>query len=120
MESDFLTIENPNTDSGAKHATSIERLSIDGTKSLINHSQGNTKESIIKLSDDRQTMTIKSVVYFMTATPYHVDVMKKASTSVTEIWQLSDDGKTISVQAKAKSNIWDGERSWKTVFDKIN
>jgi hypothetical protein len=56
----------------------------------------------------------------MTATPYHVDVMKKASTSVTEIWQLSDDGKTISVQAKAKSNIWDGERSWKTVFDKIN
>lgn len=120
MNSDFLTIKNPHTDSGAKHATSIERLSIDGKESLINHSQGNTKESIIKLSDDRQTMTIKSVVYFMTATPYYVDVMKKASTSVTEISQLSDDGKTIIVQAKAKSNIWDGERSWKTIFDKIN
>ncbi len=56
----------------------------------------------------------------MTATPYHVEVMKKASTNVTEVWQLSKDGKELTVQAIAKSNVWDGERSWKTVFVRAN
>jgi hypothetical protein len=39
---------------------------------------------------------------------------------VTEVWNLSKDGKSIAILAKAKSNIWAEERSWKTVFDKIN
>jgi hypothetical protein len=39
---------------------------------------------------------------------------------VTEVWKLSNDGKSISVQANAKSNLFGGERSWKTVFDKAN
>jgi ABC-type oligopeptide transport system substrate-binding subunit len=86
----------------------------------MNHGQGNEKQSSVKLSADGQTMTINSIVYFMTATPYHVEVMKKASTTVTEVWQLSNDGKTMTVQANAKSNIWDGERSWKTVFVRAN
>jgi hypothetical protein len=30
------------------------------------------------------------------------------------------DGKSIAVLAKAKSNIWDEDRTWKTVFNKIN
>jgi hypothetical protein len=119
-ESDFITIESRNTDSGAKQAIIIEQLYIDGKESQMNHGQGNEKQSSVKLSADGQTMTINSIVYFMTATPYHVEVMKKASTNVTEVWQLSNDGKTITVQANAKSNIWDGERSWKTVFVRAN
>ena len=119
-ESDFITIESPNTDSGAKQAIIIEQLNIDGKESQMNHGQGNEKKSIVKLSDDGKTITIKSIVNFMTATPYHVEVMKKASTTVTEVWQLSNDGKTMTVQANAKSNIWDGERSWKTVFVRVN
>jgi hypothetical protein len=39
---------------------------------------------------------------------------------VTEVWKLSSDGKSISVQANAKSNVWDEERSWKTEFEKTN
>jgi len=119
-ESGFITIESPNTDSGAKQAIIIEQLNIDGKESQMNHGQGNEKKSNAKLSDDGQTMTIKSIVNFMTATPYHVEVMKKASTNVTEVWQLSKDGKELTVQAIAKSNVWDGERSWKTVFVRAN
>jgi hypothetical protein len=119
-ESNFLRIESPNTDSGAKQAINIEQLTMDGKESQINHGQGNEKKSSVKLSDDGQTMTIQSIVNFMTATPYHVDVMKKATTNVTEVWKLSNDGKQLTVQAIAKSNIWDGERSWKTVFVRVN
>lgn len=114
----FLTIENPSL--GEKGLKSIEKLLIDGKESNINDGHGNEKNYTVKLSADGHTMTIKSIVHFMTATPYHVNVMKKASTSVTEVWKLSNDGKQITVQSNAKSNIWSGERSWKTVFDKIN
>jgi uncharacterized pyridoxamine 5'-phosphate oxidase family protein len=65
-------------------------------------------------------MTIHSIVYFMTATPYHVNEQMKAFTNVTEVWNLSKDGKSISVTAKATSNIWNEERSWETVFDRVN
>ena len=119
-DSNFITIESPNTDPGAKQAISIEQLTIDGKESQINHGQGNEKKSSVKLSDDGKTMTIKSIVNFMTATPYHLDVMKKATTNVTEVWELSSDGKQLTIQANAKSNIWDGERSWKTVFVRAN
>jgi len=44
----------------------------------------------------------------------------QAFTNVTEVWNLSKDGKSISVLSKAKSNIWNEERSWETVFEKIN
>jgi hypothetical protein len=119
-EDNFITIESPNTDSGAKQAINIEQLTLDGKESQMNHGQGNEKKSSIQLSDDGKTMTIKSIVNFMTATPYHVEVMKKASTTVTEVWELSKDGKELTVQAKAKSNIWDEERSWKTIFVRAN
>jgi methionyl-tRNA synthetase len=59
-------------------------------------------------------------VYFLTGTPYKVNVKQQAYTRVTEVWNLSKDGKSIAVLAKAKSNIWDEERSWKTVFDRID
>jgi hypothetical protein len=56
----------------------------------------------------------------LTGTPYKVNVQQQAFTKVTEVWKLSKDGKSIAVLSKAKSNIWDGERSWKTLFVKIN
>ena len=124
-EPNFLIIENPNSNPEAKYTTSREKLNIDGKESRINHGQGNEKIFTLDLSADGQTMTIKSIVYFMAATPYHVNpyhvnVMKKAFTNLTEVWKLSNDGKRITVQSIAKSNVWDGERSWKTVFDKTN
>lgn len=119
-EPNFIIIENTNSHPEAKYTTSREKLIIDGKESKIKYGQGNEKKFTAKLSADGQTMTIKSIAYFMTATPYHVNVMKKAFTNVTEVWELSSDGKRITIQSIAKSNIWDGERSWKTVFDKTN
>jgi hypothetical protein len=115
-QADFLTIEN----SDAASAKGLEKLTFDGKTRHINHSQGNRKTFSVKLSKDGQTMTIKSIVYFITGTPYKVNVKQQAYTDVTEVWNLSKDGKSISILAKAKSNIWAEERSWKTVFDKIN
>jgi len=117
-QADFLSVEN--LDSDASSAKSREKLIFDGKTRQINHSQGNRKKYSVKLSADGQTMTIKSIVYFMTGTPYKVNVTQEAYTDVTEVWNLSKDGKSIAVLAKAKSNIWKGERTWKTVFDKIN
>lgn len=117
-QADYLTIEN--TDSDAASAKSREKLIFNGKTGQINLSKDNRKTFAVKLSNDGQTLTIKSIVYFMTATPYHVNVQKQAYTNVTEVWNLSKDGKSIAVLAKAKSNIWNGERTWKTVFDKVN
>jgi hypothetical protein len=55
----------------------------------------------------------------MVATPYHVNVQKQMFVDVTEVWKLSNDGKSISVQANAKSNLIGAGRSWKTVFYKV-
>jgi hypothetical protein len=119
-QGDYLTIENPKADPSTPLARSLEKLIFDGKTRQISHSQENVKKYAAKLSDDGHTMTIHSIVYFLNGKPYHLDVLEKAFTEVTEVWKLSKDGKSISVLAKAKSNIWDEERSWETVFDKIN
>ena len=119
-QADFLTIENSNPDPGAPMAKSQETLIFDGKTRQISHSKENEKKFTVKLSNDGHTITINSIVYFMTATPYKVNERMQAFTKVTEVWNLSKDGKSISVLAKAKSNIWNEERSWETVFEKIN
>lgn len=119
-DKDFLTIENPNSDQCATSNISREKLIINGKESQINHGQGNRKKFTLTLSADGETMTIQSVVYFMNGIPYNPNVKEQAYTNVTEVWKLSNDGKSITIQSIAKSNIWDGERSWKTVFDKTN
>ena len=117
-QADYLTIENP--DSGVASAKNLEKLTFDGKTRQISLSQENRKTFSVKLSTDGQTMTIKSIVYFITSTPYKVNVTQPAYTHVTEVWNLSKDGKSITILAKAKSNIWREERSWKTVFNKID
>lgn len=117
-QGNFLRIENP--DSDAASIKSQEKLIFDGKTRQINHSQGNRKTYAVNLSNDGQTLTIKSTAYFMNGVPYQINVKQQAYTNVTEVWKMSKDGKSITVLAKAKSNIWEEERSWKTVFDKVN
>ena len=116
----FLTIEIPNPSPGAALATSQEKLAFDGKESQINYGRQRGKKFTVKLSADGQTITVNSVVQLMVATPYNVNVQKQAFCYVTEVWKLSNDGKSSAVQANAKSTLWDGERSWKTLFDKAN
>jgi hypothetical protein len=115
---DFITIENPASNNAS--VKSLEKMVFDGKTRQISHGQGNRKTFSVKLSNGGQTMTIRSIAYFITSTPYKVNVKQQAYTDVTEVWNLSKDGKSIAVLAKAKSNIWDEERSWKTVFDRID
>ncbi|SHM70310.1 hypothetical protein [Chitinophaga sp. CF418] len=118
-QADFLTIEIPNPSPGAASATSQEKLTFDGKESRINHDRERGKKFTVKLSADGQTMTVNSIVHLMVVTPFNINVQKQAFVYVTEVWKLSNDGKSISVQANAKSTSWGGERSWKTVFDKV-
>lgn len=119
-QADALTIEIPNPSPGVALATSQEKLVFDGKEREVNYGQGRGKKSTVKLSADGQTMTVNSIVHLMVATPYQVDVQKQGLWYVTEVWKLINDGRSISVQAKAKSNLFGGERSWETVFDKVH
>jgi hypothetical protein len=119
-EPNFLTIENFSSSTDKTYTVRREKLFFDGKESQINNGEGNEKKFTVKLSDDGITMTIKSTVYFLSGTPYQINIKSEAFTNVTEVWNLSNDGKSITIQSVAKSNIWGGERSWKTVFDKTN
>ena len=112
QQADFITTEVPSPSPGAALVTSQEKLAFDGKASEINHGQGRGKKFTVKLSADGQTMTVNSIVHLMIA-------QKQAFFNVTEVWKLSNDGKSISVQANAASTMVDSERSWKTVFDKV-
>ena len=116
----FLIVEVSSSFPGTTPVTSQEKLAFDGKESQINHGREWGKKFTVKLSADGQTMTVNSIVHMMVPTPYHVDVQEQMLVYVTEVWKLSNDGKSISVQTNAKSNLFDGERSWKTVFDKAN
>jgi hypothetical protein len=116
---DFLTIEVPNPSPGAALATSQEKLAFDGKGSEINHGRERGKKFTVKLSADGQTMTVNSIVHLMTAVPFSINTQKQQFVYVTEVWKLSNDGKTISIQANAKTTLSGGERSWTTVFDKV-
>lgn len=119
-QANFLTIAVSSSFPGAAPVPGQEKLTFNGKKSQIDYGQGSGKKFTVKLSDDGQTMTVNSIVQFMTATPYHVNVLKQAVVYVTEVWKLSNDGRSIAVQANAKSNLFDEGRSWKTVFNKVN
>ena len=119
-QADFLTIYVPKPSSGAALAPSQEKLAFNGKEIQINYGRESGKKFTAKLSADGKTMTVNSTVHLMVATPYHVDVKEQLVVYVTEVWQLSDDGKSISVQANAKSNQFGEARSWNTVFDRVD
>jgi hypothetical protein len=127
-QTDFLTIEVPNPSPEAALATSKEKLTFDGNVSEINHGRWRGKKYSAKLSADGQTMTVNSVVHLilLNATvaysPFirpESDPQRQLVVNVTEVWKLSNDGKSISVQTNTKSTSGD-DRSWKTVFYKAS
>ena len=103
---------------GAAPPTSQEKLTFDGKESQINQGRERGKKFTVKLSDNGQTMTVNSIVHKMVPSPTNTNVLKQLVVYVTEVWKLSNDGKSISVQANAKSTSFGGERSWTTVFDR--
>lgn len=120
QQDDYLTIDISNSSPGTSINSSPEKLRLDGKENQFIAGNEKRKKSTVTFSADGKTMTIKTIVNLMVATPYNVHVQKEAFVNVNEIWSLSSDGKSIKVKAYAKSNIFDDERSWITVFDKAN
>ncbi|MES2810078.1 MAG: hypothetical protein V4619_15710 [Bacteroidota bacterium] len=108
----FLTIDADGAFPGEAPVKRQEKLTFDGKAIKIDHGQGRGKKFVVKWSADGQTMTVNSTVQLM------ID-QKQAIVYVTEVWKLSNDGKSISVQTNAKSDMFDEGRSWTTVFDKV-
>ena len=105
----FLTIETPSASPDEVPTRSHEKLTFDGKESQVNYGPGSKKKFNVKWSTDGQTMTVISISHQGQVIHY-----------VTEVWKLNNDGKSITVQANAKSSVWDEERTWETVFAKIN
>ena len=118
-QTNFLTVEVSSAFPGAKPVAGQEKLIFDGKASEIDYGQGRGKKFTVKLSADGQTMTVNSIIHLTSPTPYHIDVQRQDVVYVTEVWKLSNDGRSITVQTKAKSDLYSGERSWNTVFDKV-
>jgi hypothetical protein len=114
----FLIVEVSSSFPGTTAVTSQEKLAFDGKESQIELGPDRGKKFTVTLSADRQTMTVNSIVHLMVPTPYKVNEQQQMIVYVTEVWKLSNDGKSIVVEAHAKSNSFDKGRSWKTVFDK--
>ena len=115
----FLAVEVSSSFPDTAPVTRQEKMAFDGKASEIDNGPGRGKKFTVKLSADGQTMTVNSTVRLMVATPYHVNVQKQTFVYITEVWKLSNDGRSISVQANAKSSLFGAGRSWKTVFDKV-
>ena len=108
----FLTIEVSSSFPGTAPVTSQEKMAFDGKASEIANGPGRGKKFTVNLSADGQTMTVNSTVRLMVG-------QKQESVYITEVWKLSNDGRSISVQANAKSSLLGAGRSWMTVFDKV-
>lgn len=120
QQANFLTIETSSSFPGKELVTGQEKLTFDGKESQIDYSPERGKKFTVKLSADGQTMTVNSIVHLIVSTAYNVNPRKQMVVYVKEVWKLSNNGKSISVQTSAKSNSYDSERSWTTVFDKAN
>lgn len=118
----LLTVTVSSAFPGTQPVAGEEKLTLDGKASEIVYASGRRKKFTAKRSADGQTLTINSTMQ-MTMNDVQVTIpgQKQDFQYVTEVWKLSNDGRTITVQANAKSNLFGfgHERSWKTVFDRV-
>jgi len=127
QQAGFLTIEVPNQSPDAAQTTSQEKLAFNGKTSEIDYGWARGKKFTVKLSADGQTMTVNSIVHLsvvqffsvLAPGPLNKNAYKKEFVYVTEVWKLSNDGKSITVKTNAKSGVVGEERVWNTVFDKV-
>ncbi|NVM66643.1 hypothetical protein FHW88_004961 [Mucilaginibacter sp. SG538B] len=97
---------------GTAPAAGMEKMSFDSKASEIAHGRGRGKKFTVKWSADGRTLTVNSTVRMI------ID-QKPTEVYVTEVWNLSPNGKSITVQANARSGLYSKARAWKTVFEKV-
>jgi hypothetical protein len=76
-QANFLTIAVASSFPGAALATSQEKLFFDGKEREINYGGESGKKFTVKLSADRQTMTVNSIVHLMVPTPFNINGQKR-------------------------------------------
>jgi len=103
-----LTIERIRTGRDGEERTNSETLTMDG-KACINEGENRKTTSTVTWSDDGTTMTIKSLREFNR----QGETMEMNS---TEVWTLSEDGKTLKLQSDTSSDM--GERSVTLIYEK--
>ena len=110
-QANFLIIDVVSSSFDGALVARSEKLTFDGKESEFTlFKRGKTFS--VKWSDDGKTMTVNSLVY--------LDINgEKQEFKVTEVWQLINDGKSISLEANAKSTFV-GERTWKFIYDKAS
>lgn len=110
-QANFLIIDVVSSSFDGALVARSEKLTFDGKEREVTLN-GRGKKFTVKWSDDGQTMTVNSIIY--------LDINgDKKEFKVTEGWKLTNDGKSISLQANAKSTFF-GERAWKFLYDKAN
>jgi hypothetical protein len=112
QQSNFMTIEATSSYPGVAPVTSREKLTFDGKATYIGQPPIRGKKFTVKLSVDSQIMTVNSIVFLK------YPQQKQQFVYVTEVWKLSNDGESISIQTSAKATLFSGERSWTTVFNR--
>ncbi|PZX50149.1 hypothetical protein [Algoriphagus chordae] len=119
QQENTLNIEVSSSFPGKAPVAGQETLTFDGKEIQINHGPERGKKYSTNWSADGETMTVNSVVHLMIHNPYKENPREQMLVYVTEVWKLSNDGQSISIQAKAKADMFGEERSWTTVFDKV-
>lgn len=116
-QADLLTIDVAvavaSSSPGGALITRQEKLTFNRKKSEANLFASTKKKSTAKWSDDGQTMTVNSVIYF------HINDDETTEVKVTEVWKLINDGKSISLQSNSNSTTF-GENAMKLVYDKAS
>ena len=103
---DFLTV-----DFVRAQVTRQEKLTFDGKESKASYVGTPREKSAARWSDDGQTMTVNSVRSF---DPNG----ETADFKVTEVWKLTNGGKSISIQVNSRSSS--GDHTMNLVYDKVN
>lgn len=109
QKEDAITITTTRPSFNGDDVTSSETLSYDGKETETTVFGNSKRKSTAKWSDDGKTFTISYTLL--------LDFNgQQSEIKGTEVWTLSDDGKSLTSQINSSSP--QGEFSWKAVYDK--
>ena len=116
---DFLTIDAASSASDGALVTRQYKLIFDGKEREATYVGNPRDKSTARWSDDGQTMIVNSARTMTNPVrPFNTFGTngKTEDIKVTEVWKLINDGKSISVQVKSRSNS--SENTMKLIYDK--
>ena len=104
-----MAIQRALTNQAGEEVTSNEKLTFDDKESESTVFGSAKKKSKAKWSDDGKKLTVKSTIAF----ERNGETMEIKS---TEVWSLSEDGKTLTIETESTSSF--GTNNTKLVYDK--